>query len=182
MSVIYDQAPADVHEMAREIMERHHPELKMPDGSFVRLCILMASQPKDKADEPAVMLHGYPCAAVVSIIPYKQRVDKRADAEITIDERLWQDFTEPQQRALLDHEITHLTFQVDESMALKTDDAGRPKLTMRNHDWELGGFESIARRYGADAIEVMEIRKFQAAYGKVTLEPEKEVEQQGTFA
>lgn len=182
MSVLYDQAPSEVHDMARDILERHHPELRLPDGNFVTLCILMAFQENKECTEPAVKLHNYPCAAIVSIIPYKQRVDKRADAEIIIDQKVWDELIEPSQRALLDHEITHLTFQIDENGALKTDDQGRPKLTMRNHDWQLGGFETIAKRYKQDALDVIEIRKFQEKYGAVTLAPEKEPEQPGMFA
>lgn len=164
MGIIYDQARREVHDMAHEILNTHHPELKLADGSAVRLCILMANNDGEDA-EPAVKLHGYPCAAVISIISYKQRVDKRADAEIIIDEKAWNDLTEPQQRALLDHEITHLQFQVDDIGMVKTDDQGRPKLKMRLHDFDFGGFRTIARRYGADALEVQAARAFEKEYG-----------------
>lgn len=165
MSIIYDQARREVHDMAAEILSTHHPELKLADGSPVRLCILMATNEDPASEEPAVKLHNYPCAAVISIIPYKQRVDKRADAEIIIDEKAWNDMTEPQQRALLDHEITHLQFQVDDIGMVKTDDTGRPKLKMRLHDFDFGGFRTIARRYGADAPEVQAARAFEKDYG-----------------
>ena len=191
MGVLYDQAEPEVHEMARKILEEHHKELKMPDGTFVRLCILMAFQKDKNCDEPAVVLHGYPCAAKVSIIPYKQRVDKRADAEIIIDQQAWDRMSLRRQQALLDHEITHITFEVDELGAVKTDDVGRPKLTLRLHDFELGGFSTVARRYGLDALEVIAAMKFRDDFGKdlllesieenqveqkVTLAPEKEEE------
>jgi len=180
MGVLYDQAEPEVHEMARKILEEHHKELKMPDGTFVRLCILMAFQKDKNCEEPAVVLHGYPCAAKVSIIPYKQRVDKRADAEIIIDQQAWDRMTLRRQQALLDHEITHITFEVDELGAVKTDDVGRPKLTLRLHDWDFGGFESIARRYGEDALDVQLVREFQEKYGKVALAP-AEAEEPGIF-
>lgn len=168
MSVSLEQAPPEVHHMAREILEQHHAELRLTDGSLTRLCILMARQ-GDDSDEPPVKLHGYPCYAVISIIPYKQRVDKRADAEIVIDETAWVDLTEPQQRALLDHELTHLEIQKDENGFVKTDDAGRPKLKMRLHEWQIGGFRSIAERYGGDAMEVVEARKFEDRFGEAVL-------------
>jgi hypothetical protein len=167
MSVIYDHADETVHEMAREILERHHPELRLPDKSFVRLCILIAADP-DKPDESAVKCHGYPAQAVVSVIPYKQRVDKRADAEIIIDQRNWENLTEPQQRAVLDHEITHLEFVIEDNI-VKTDDQGRPKLRLRLHDYTVEGFRTIARRYGDDAPEVIAARAFEKDYGQDVL-------------
>ena len=185
MSVILELAEAPVLEMAREIIAQHHKHLIFQDGQQVRLCIMMARQPDDKREEPAIKHDGYAVAAQVSIIPYKQRVDKRADAEIIIDGRLWEDMTDRRRRALLDHQITCIELQTDgETGAVKTDDVGRPKLTLRNCDWRLQGFESIARRYEADALEVMEARKFQQVYGKFTLEeqaPEKDAEQQTIF-
>lgn len=87
MSIILELANATVHEMAREIMEAFHPKLRMPDQTYVRLCIFMASNGDDE-EGPAVKIHGYPCYATIKPIPYKQRVDKRADAEITIDEAI----------------------------------------------------------------------------------------------
>lgn len=172
MSVILDSAEQSVHDMANEIIDAHHPELKgVPnvDGSRSRLCILMACNEDKESDEPPVKCHGYPAAAIVSIIPYKQRVDKRADAEIIIDALVWDGLTEPQQRALLDHEITHLEVQKDEHGFVKTDDAGRPKLKLRLHDWQIGGFRSIAERYGDEALEVRHARDFQKEYGDVAL-------------
>jgi len=164
MSSIYDQAEKETYALAAEIMEAHHQDLRLPDGTFPRLCILMAA--KEEGDEPAVKSHGYPCAAVVSVIPYKQRVDKRADAEIVIDEEAWKGFSDPEKRALLDHEITHLEIQKDDVGCVKTDDFGRPKLKLRLHDWQLGGFASIAKRYGADAIERQEFRKAVEGHGE----------------
>lgn len=170
MPTCYQLADATVHAMAREILKTHHPELKIGDGEedndYLRLCIMFAFGDAGSG-EPAVKLHGYPCAAVISIIPYKQRVDKRADAEIIIDQSQWQDFTAPQRRALLDHEITHLELQRDDIGLVKTDDQGRPKLSMRLHDYQVGGFASIAKRYGGDALEVIQAKQMRDAYGDV---------------
>lgn len=173
MSTCYELAGPEVHDLARNILETHHPELKMPDGEHVRLCIMFAFT-TDDSPEPPVKCHGYPAAAVVSVIPYKQRVDKRADAEIILDQKVWLDrLTELQQRALLDHEITHLEIQVDDHGLVKTDDTGRPKLKLKLHDYELGGFRSIAKRYGEDALEVMEAQRFVKDQGDVMLTGEK---------
>ncbi len=168
MSVIYDQASRELHHLAAEILTSNHPDLRLPDGSFVKLCLLMASAGGEEDDAP-VKCHGYPAQAVISVIAYKQRVDKRADAEIVIDEKNWHDLTEPQQRALLDHEITHLEIVKDEHGMVKCDDMGRPKIKLRLHDWQMGGFRSIAARYGDDAPEVILAKDFKEKFGDVAL-------------
>lgn len=175
MAIVLDQARPEVHQMAREILEAYHPQLKMgidTDGNaeYPTICILMASGAPN--GESSVVLHGYDCAAVIKVIAYDQRVDHRRDAEIKIDQRTWDEITEPQQRALLDHEITHLELVIDDKTGVvKTDDSGRPRLRLRIHDWQCGGFRSIAQRYGTDALEVIEARRFQVAYGDVALKP-----------
>jgi hypothetical protein len=163
MPTCYEQADDAVHEMAREVLEKHHPDLRLPDKSHVRLCLLMAYG--DDEEEPAVKCHGYPAQAKISVIPLKQRVDKRADAEIIIDRKNWEDLTEPRQRALLDHEIEHLEIQKDENGFVKTDDIGRPKLKLRLHDFDFGGFRAVARRHGDDAPEVRLARQFEQDFG-----------------
>lgn len=174
MSVIYEQAERAVYQLAERIISDHHPHLVAQDGSqIVRLCILTAARSADdKSGEPAVSWHGYAAGAVVSVIPYKQRVDKRADAEIIIDAKWWDAATQRQRDALLDHEITHLELKKDKHGFVETDDEGRPKLKLRLHDWQLGGFHSIALRYGSAAPEVEMARDFDAKYGADVLERE----------
>lgn len=171
MSIVYERAGGDVLSLAEDIMRTHHPELQTGPGEYPRLCILMASGAEP--GRSAVVAHGYPCQATIAVIPYKQRVDKRADAEIIIDERNWLDLSEARQRALLDHEITHIEIQKDEHGHLKTDDMGRPKLKMRLHDFDFGGFREISRRYGADAPETIAARDFADRFGDDVLSQDK---------
>ncbi len=167
----YEQADDSVHVMALSVMFAHHSELRFQgrdgEADYPRLCILMAHS--DEEGEPAVKCHGYPAAAVISVIPIKQRVDKRADAEIVIDAANWEDLDEPKRRALLDHEITHLEIKTDKHGAVEVDDVGRPKLKLRLHDFDFGGFRSIARRYGEDAPEVIAARHFREDFGQDVL-------------
>jgi hypothetical protein len=168
MSIEHEQADDFTYRLAREVMEAHHPELRMmgKDGpEYVRLCIFFAYD-DDKPGESAVKCHGYPAAAVVSLIPAKARLDKRADAEIVIDRRNWEGLTETRQRALLDHEITHIEIQTDENGIVVSDYVGRPKLKLKLHDFDFGGFRSIARRYGEDAPEVQLARQFDQDFGE----------------
>ncbi len=165
MAITYEPARPEIKAMADEVMRKYHPELEMGNsGEYPRLCIMTASS-DDPEDPSPLKLHGYPCAAIISIIPYKQRVDKRADAEILIDARNWHDLTEPQQIAILDHECEHLQIQYDEHGIVKTDDCGRPKLKMRLHDFTVAGFRSIAIRHGDNAPEVLLAQDFVKKFG-----------------
>ena len=76
--------------------------------------------------------------------------------------------TEPQKDALVDHELTHLVLVIDpKTKTPKLDHSGRPKLAMRLHDWELGGFADTAQHYGKDALEVISMRRFSDKYGQL---------------
>lgn len=169
MPIRYEQADDSIHAMAREVMEKHHPELRMPDQSYVKLCILMAEDDDLEDGESTLKDAGYPLQAKVSVIQYKQRVDERDDAEILLDRANWERLTEPQQRALLDHAVTHLDIQKDENGFVKTDDVGRPKLKLKVPDFRLSGFRSVARRHGDDAPEVIAARAFERDYGEDVL-------------
>jgi hypothetical protein len=176
---IFDQARPEVYQMAREILEAHHPELRMPDGlEFASIAILMASaKPKENGEptgEPPLKDGGYPVLGRVKAVPYEQRVDGRRDAVIHLDASAWDEMTEPQQRALLDHFISHLEIKTKDGLVV-CDDWGRPKLELVLCDWRLQGFRSIAQRYGADAPEVAAARVFAERHGDVTLKIEAEL-------
>ena len=124
---------------------------------------LLAAWPNE-GEDCAVKLHGYPCAAVVKVTPYRQRVQGIEDAVITVDGELWQVMKEAERVALLDHELQHLEVALDRDGRLKRDDWGRPKLKVRLHDWELGGFADVAVRHGAAAQEVRGFRDAHTRY------------------
>jgi hypothetical protein len=96
-----------------------------------------------------LQLHGYSAAGVVKILSEEHRAAGSADARILLDSEWWNDATEEERRALIDHELTHLLPQFKRKKkgdsgpeVFKTDNLGRPVLKMRLHDWENGGFWS----------------------------------------
>jgi hypothetical protein len=131
-----------------EVMEEYHPELTKAEVKVG----LLAQWPGNNGDP--LKLHGYPCAATVKITPYRLRVQGIADAIITLDGPSWEDRPHEEQVAILDHELYHLETVRDEDGELVADDAGRPKLKLRLHDWSLGGFAEISRRHKNAALEV----------------------------
>jgi hypothetical protein len=172
MAVVYEQAEPEVHQMAREILEQYHPELRLPDGTHPTIAILMASVGADSDDYP--LKDGpYRVLGKIKAVPYVQRVDGRRDAELLLDAGHWNGLTDRRQRALLDHFITCLEFNTGADSCVKTDEFGRPKLRERACDWYLKGFGSIAARYGEDAPEVVAAQAFQKQYGKVAMPGDK---------
>jgi hypothetical protein len=153
MTTTYTPAPPDITDRIAEVLMDYHGDLA---EHGVTIGILMATS--DDEGEPTVKLHGYPCAATIQITSYKNRCLGIADAVITIDSASWREFTEAEKIAALDHELMHLELVFDKDGVLKTDDANRPKLKMRLHDFQIGGFAVIAERHGAASIESQEFR------------------------
>jgi hypothetical protein len=149
----------DAFDLLRKVRSKYHGRL---DENEVTVGLLRAWP--NETEENAVKLHGYPCAAVVKITPYAQRVLGIPDAVITLDGRAWDRFSEKERVALLDHELEHLELAVDSEGNLKSDDHGRPKLRMKLHDWELGGFAAVAGRHGTAALEVQSFRNAHEAF------------------
>lgn len=170
MATTYTKAPSAVLQLIQQVMHKHHPALAFAE---VRVGALMARVEDEHGNvvPGAVKLHGYECAATIKKLPVKQRVLGNPDALITIDEGTWKELDSLERHALIDHELTHLQVLragggiVDYDPETETcigvpklDAADRPCLRMKLHDWQLGGFESIARRYGIDALEVQALR------------------------
>lgn len=159
MPVTYTKAPESVGDLLSDVLVRYHGELVEHE---VTVGVLVAHSGEDR--KPPVKLHGYPCAATIRVTPYKQRVQGIEDALITLNGALWAAFTEAERAALLDHELEHLELVRDREGQVKADDQGRPKLKLRLHDWQLGGFESIAKRHGPAAPEVTAYRAAHERY------------------
>ncbi len=155
----YRNADAGDIALLAEMQSTHHRDLV---EAGVTVGLLAAHAPRDKnTGEPkgqALSLHGYPCWATVKINSLRDRVEGKADATVTIDGDRWCELETPEQRAVLDHELTHLEVVHDADGAIALDDALRPKLKMRLHDVQLGGFYSIIDRHKMAAIEAQTYR------------------------
>lgn len=169
MPLTYEKADDWVLDVVRAAMNRWHRVLVACE---VTVDVLMV----DKTDAqgcrlPNALKHqGYPCAATIKVVPLPQRALGQGDALLTIDRVTWEDLTDDQRLALVDHELEHLRVACEKPSAFdfmsiseedgsmvgspKSDDLGRPVLKLQLHDWQLGGFRSVVARHGADALEV----------------------------
>ena len=114
--------------------------------------------PQDGKDEP-LTFHGTPCYAFIKISGKQQRALGIADAVMTIDQAKWKELGEARRRALLAHELFHLTVARDVNDQPKRDDFNRPVLRCRPHDIQIGWFRAIAAEYGDTANEVVQARE-----------------------
>lgn len=156
----YSAASTDLWDTIQRMRDQFHPDLK---GVTVGALLVF----DDENGDQILKLHGYYCAAVVSITPLKQRALNVADAIIVVDRSCWLTYSAARRDALIDHELQHLVQVVKEATETDSggpvyDALGRPKLTMRKHDHELGWFDEVARRHGDDSMEVKQARELLA--------------------
>ena len=159
MATFKANAGPEIEALILEVRDRYHHELVKAD---VTIDAIMAAS---DGDEPAVKHHGYPAAAVIRKNNLEGRLKGLKDATITFDHAVWNGLDDKQRVALIDHELTHLEVVYDSEGAIKYDDAGRPKLSLRPHDFELGIFNSVIRRHGAAS---MDLRSLEIAAEKFT--------------
>lgn len=146
MSTIYSKPGPDLVVFVANVMEDYH-DLLFNHG--VRVDVLWAESSDD--DAPSLKHNGYPVHAVTKINDVKARLRGLADATIVIDKDAWDVTPEPRRVARIDHELTHVDVQLDEAGRPKLDDAGRPKLKLRPHDFQVGVFDAVIGRHGADS-------------------------------
>jgi hypothetical protein len=169
MSTIYEKAPEYVVALAREVMGQYHQRLI---DAEVRIDFLFGRASLDENGNttgPALRIGGHRVDGYCRIISLRDRVKGNGDAEIAVDGDDWGDWDEDYQRALLDHELTHIELVVKNGVLLR-DDAHRPKLRCRSHDWEFGFFDEVARRHGPASYELralQQMRRESPVYAEV---------------
>ena len=146
MGLSYSECPSEIIMRVKRMVQDGYPELAEAD---VTMHLLWAVNDKGAA----IKHHGWPSKALIRINNLRDRVAGLSDVILLIDERGWQEWSEEQQTAILDHELFHLEVKHDKEGAIKFDDANRPKLRLKPHDWQMGGFNVIAERHGTASPE-----------------------------
>lgn len=151
MSKCFQPCPPEVRERVDRMAALYHAPLIKEGVTFDLLFVI---DPDDE-DKPVLSHHGCPALAVGRLVPVKDRVKGCADVEICIDQRRYEEADPAERDALLDHELEHLMLKTKNGeTAAKRDNAGRPCLQIKKHDFDFGWFESTARRHKAASIEV----------------------------
>lgn len=152
MPKTFTKADAEVVEVMNDALRQYHTDLV---EAGLRIGVVMVRPATDEVGVPtgpALRFGGAAATACIKKVSPKDRVLKPYDAEIQIDEMRWDDMTDQQRLAVMDHELQHIELQYDDGV-LRTDDDGRPVLKMRPDDWVLTGFEAVVRRHGEAALE-----------------------------
>jgi hypothetical protein len=152
------KAPPEVNEFVQDVMRQYHPNLFGLEVSTQ--CVMALADTDEDGDPkgPAIKCHGFPAAATVRITSPKARCHGHAMVELTIDEQRWEELTEAQRTALIDHELTHLEVAKENGgKDIAYDKSGNVRLKIRQHDWQIGGFESVIQKHGKDALEAMSV-------------------------
>lgn len=153
----YDLAPAAVLSEFEAVLRKHHGRLLEPMlKTDIRVEVLLAYGPRTKEGflrGPAVVHRGLEARAKIRITKLEERVAGRGDAVLVLDGDHFADWPSGRLAAVLDHELTHLEPVTRLGDALY-DDADRPRLQMRLHDFEVGWFAEVAERHGERSFEV----------------------------
>lgn len=164
----YRQAGYEAESILQDLMSRHYPDLT---EAGVTVAVLFAHAPRNETTGepkgPALTHANWPAAALVKVNSQKDRVEGKSDATILLDGDQWPDWSDGRKAAVIDHELYHLEVQRDQEGGIKLDDANRPKLKIRPHDWQLSGFAAIAERHGQDAFEVEAARLLKDKHGQL---------------
>lgn len=151
MATTYQVAPPAAIALADKIILSHHLPLIQAD---VRITWLFAANP----DGPAIRHHGWPAKALVKKTSLKERVAGLADAIITIDADGWREWTEGHRAAIIDHELEHIVVKQDAVGNTTYDDANRPVIWLKPHDFQFGGFHAIAGRHAKASAEAQALQ------------------------
>lgn len=143
-----------IYELVRDVIQDKFPDFNRMEPTLT-IGLLWAKAKRE--GEPALRLHGYSALAIISVTSLEARALGVPDVVIRIDEDRFTDLKPRQQEATIAHELFHVTFpkitQLDGILHCATDSLERPKVTLRGHDWEIGGFTRVHEWYGQDAIE-----------------------------
>lgn len=185
MPTILEPAKQEEIKELRHVMMLHHPCLIHVE--LVVGLIFAESIPDKKGNtQPAIIVNSYQAYGTAQITPVKWRAAGAPDALVTIDRMAWNSLDENGRWALLDHELTHLQVKADDKdldvlIARRNPDdnrwdiegiadsdcLGRPKLAMRKHDWHLGGFADVTRRWGTEALEFRVVKLCEQKNGQL---------------
>ena len=157
----YDKAPEELTDTVAQVLDMYHSRLTSPTIlRDVQIETMLAYGPRNGDGDqtgPAIQVHGTEALACIRITKLEERIAGRGDAVMLIDGDRWKGWQRPQLEALIDHELTHLELQRDpRTDEIVLDDAGRVKLKMRSHDFQVGWFDEVAERHPKWSWEVQQ--------------------------
>ncbi len=146
MGITYRVADPDVCDLVEEIKAQYHRELNEEKVTITTLLCF-----------GGLNHHGWPAAGLAKVNSLKDRVAGLTDCTLILDGEKWENFGPLERKALIDHELHHYEVLRDKAGNPKSDDAHRPRLRCRPHDWEMGGFDHIVERWKRASLEAQQL-------------------------
>lgn len=164
----YEPANDEVLSMANAILNRYesHAPLMKNEVKFDFVFAHPTVDEKGVATGDAIKKHGHKALGLCRVINLKDRTMGRGDVEILLDSEWWNNASEKEQIALLDHELHHAEVKVKDGQ-VKRDNLGRPLIRLRKHDVEIGWFDIIALRHGKHSQERIQAKKLTDDVGQL---------------
>lgn len=163
----FQRCPDDVPAIAGAVLRLHETHTPLVSAK-VTVDYVFAFPKLDDDGHPrgdALTKNGVKALGLCRIIPLKDRALGRADAEISIDGNWWEQASDEERVALLDHELHHISVK-DKNGLFLADDLHRPLLKLRKHDVEIGWFDVVAARNGSSSQEQIQARKILDEHGQ----------------
>ena len=164
----YQKVDEEVEELAQAILERFESHTPLVEAK-VKFDFIFAFPTLNDQGEPtgdAIKKNGVKALGLCRIINLKDRTMGRGDVEILIDHPWWEDATDEQREALLDHELHHASVKLKNGV-VQRDDLQRPLIKLRHHDCDFGWFDIIALRHGANSQECIQAKSLADEVGQL---------------
>ncbi|MFO0892413.1 MAG: putative metallopeptidase [Isosphaeraceae bacterium] len=172
MPKILMKATADVFALVQDVLAEEYPPIaRLSPGLTIEILFALS----DTA-APALAKNGYPCAGIIKVVSEEARAAGGPDILLLLDGDRWPSWTEEERYSLIHHELHHLVpvkLRVDpdnrDAFTCDLDGLGRPKVRLRRHDFEVGGFNVIVERYGESCFEWQLIKRVHDAFDQQLL-------------
>jgi hypothetical protein len=158
---IEDASESDIA-LLNQTIEKFHQDLH---AFKVTVKLIKVGSNLDKNGDPkgpALKLHGSPCAAQIRAHNSIQQYLTGYHYTIKVDMDLWDELSDEQKIAVLDHELTHAVIKRDSKGEVKRDDRNNLIVGCRPDDYTINGFFDVMQRHGQDAIEFTTLQKINA--------------------
>lgn len=145
----YRQAEFEVTQMVVSVVQAYHEAIH---EHAVTIDTQFAAAPRDnKTGEPkgaAVTKDGLAVPGKIKIMSQSDRIGGASDVRLILDGDRWEDWSEEQQRAYIDHCLSSIELKLDDAGNCITDDCNRPTLKKRPYD-----FAAVENRHGENSLD-----------------------------
>jgi len=157
----FEKAGGELRKTIDDVLQKYHSRLLRPiieqDVTIEAIVVYGPRNSEGVQTGPAIQVGGRNAYACIRASRLEERVAGRGDAIMWIDGDDYKKWPDKSLVAIIDHELTHVALAIDpKTEKIVLDDCGRVKIKMREHDFQVGWFDEVARRHGQHSIEVMQ--------------------------